>query len=49
MAGAKASALLLYQVCAGSESADRLCAVARCLVLKHPELSDAGTMDGLIA
>lgn len=49
MAGAKASALLLYQVCAGSESADRSCVVARCLVLKRPELSDAGAMDGLNA
>lgn len=45
MAGAKASALLLYQVCAGSESADRSCAVGLCLILKRPELSDAGAMD----
>ena len=42
VAHVKASALRLYQVCAGSESADRSCAVARCLVLKRPELSDAG-------
>lgn len=49
MAGAKASALLLYQVCTGSKSVGRSCAKVVCLVLKHPELSDAGTMDGLIA
>ena len=49
MAGAKASALRLYQVCAGSESAGRSCAVARCLILKRPELSDAEAMDGLNA
>ncbi len=46
MAGAKASALRLYQVCAGSESADRSCAVARCLVLKRPEPSDSAKAAG---
>lgn len=49
MAGAKASALLLYQVCASSESVGCSCAVGLCLVLKHAELCDAGAMDGLNA
>ena len=49
MAGAKASALLLYQVCAGSESVDSSCAVAVCLVLKRAKPSDAGAMEGLRA
>ena len=45
MAGAKASALLLYHVCAGSESVGRSCAAGVCLVLKRAELSDARAMD----
>ena len=49
MAVAYAPALLLYQVCAGSESVDRSCAVAVCLVLKRLELIDAGAMDVLKA
>ena len=49
MAGAKASALLLYQVCAGSESVGRSCAAGLFLVLKRAELIDAGAMDGLSA
>ena len=49
MAGAKASALRLYQVCAGSESVGRSCAAAVRLVLKCPELIDAGAMDVLKA
>ena len=49
MAGAKASALRLYQVCAGSECVGRSYAVDLCLVLKRAELSDAGAMDVLKA
>ena len=49
MAGAKASALLLYQVCAGSESVDRSCVVIVYLVLKRAELSDTGAIDDSIA
>ena len=49
MAGAKASALLLYQVCAGSESVDSSCEVVLYLVLKRAELSDTGALDGLKA
>ena len=49
VAGAKASALLLYQVCAGSESVGRSCAADLCLVLKRAELIDAGAMDDLKA
>ena len=49
MAGAKASALLLYQVCAGSESVGRSCAADLYLALKRAELSDSGTMAGVFA
>jgi len=49
VAGAKALALRLYQMCAGSESVDSSCAVARRLVLKRAELIDAGAMGGLKA
>ncbi len=49
MAGAKASALLLDQVCAGSESVGRSCAAGLFLVLKHAELIDAGAIDDSIA
>jgi hypothetical protein len=49
MAGAKASALLLYQVCAGSESVGRSFAAGLFLVLKRAELIDAGAMDVLKA
>ena len=49
MAGAKASALLLYLVCAGSESVGRSCSADLCLVLKRAELSDAGAIDDSIA
>lgn len=43
------SALLLYQMCAGSESVGRSCAVDLCLVLKRAELSDTGAIDDSIA
>ena len=49
MAGAKASALLLYQVCAASESVDSSCAVDVRLVLKRAELIDTGAIDDSIA
>ena len=49
MAGAKASALLLYQVCAGSESVRVTSVPVVCLVLKRPEPSDAGAIDVLKA
>ena len=49
MAGVKASALLLHQVCAGPESVGRSFTADVCLVLKRAELSDAGTMDVLKA
>lgn len=49
MAGAKASALRLYQMCAVSESVGRSCAAVLCLVLKRAELSDAGAIDDSIA
>ena len=43
------SALRLYQVCAGSESVSRSCAVAVCMVLKRTKPIDAGAMDVLKA
>lgn len=49
MAGAKASALRLYQANSSSESVGRSCAVDLCLVLKRAELSDAGAIDDSIA
>ena len=43
------SALLLYQVCADSESVGRSCAVVLCLVLKRAKLDDVGAIDDSIA
>ena len=49
VADAKAFAAGLHQVDSGSESVGRTCVVAVCLVLKHAELMDGGTMAGLFA